>query len=67
MDKEIEIRKGTMQTGKAGGKSGPNTRYYRAIIPPTWAKTMGITEEDREIVLSFDGETVVVRKAKAEE
>lgn len=66
MEKEVELRKGTMQTGKAGGTSGKDCKYYRAIVPPTWAKAIGITEEDREIELSFDGETIVIRKSKSE-
>lgn len=67
MNKDIDIRKGNIQMGKAGGKAGKNSKYYRAIVPPTWATAMGITEEDRNIVLSFDGEAIYIRKAEADE
>ena len=65
MLKELEFRKGTMQTGKAGKTEGK--KYYRAKLPAAWVKEIGITDEDREVELSFDGETVVIRKATAEE
>ena len=67
MNKAIDIRKGNIQMGKTGGNSGKNNKYYRAIVPPTWAKAMGITEDARDIVLSFDGEAIYIRKATAEE
>lgn len=67
MDREVEIRSGNIQMGKTGGNSGKNNKYYRAIVPPTWAKAMGITEDDRDIVLSFNGEAIYIRKGKADE
>ena len=34
----------------------------KAVFPGKWAKEMGITPEDRQAVLTFDGETITIRK-----
>lgn len=48
---------------KAGGTAGPNGKGYRVVLPPTWAKQLGITEQDREVLLQFDGTSITIRRA----
>lgn len=47
---------------KSGGTAGSGGITNRVTIPTTWAREMGITEEDREVILKFDGETIIIRK-----
>lgn len=41
---------------KAGGNSGAGSKTYRTTLPATWVKELGVTEADRELELTFDGE-----------
>ena len=49
---------------KAGGNAGKNSLNYRMSIPSVWAKTLGIAEENREVVAYFDGETLTIKKKR---
>lgn len=47
---------------KSGGTAGSGGVTNRITIPTTWVREMGITDEDREVILKFDGETIIIRK-----
>lgn len=49
---------------KAGGNAGKNSLNYKMSIPSVWAKTLGITEKNREVVAYFDGEGITIKKRK---
>lgn len=39
----------------------------RIALPKTWLDTMGVTQEHREVIVSFDGEIIEIRRADNEE
>ena len=39
----------------------------RLSLPKTWLDTMGITQDYRTVVASFDGEQIEIRRAENEE
>ena len=47
---------------KSGGTAGSGGITNRVTIPTTWAREMGITEENREVTLEFDGDKITIRK-----
>ena len=47
---------------KAGGNSGAGSKTYRTTLPATWMKKIGVSEADRELELTFDGEKIVIKK-----
>ena len=49
---------------KAGGNSGAGSKTYRTTLPATWMKELGVSEHDRELELTFDGEEIVIKKVK---
>lgn len=49
---------------KAGGNSGAGSKTYRTTLPSAWIKELGISEEDRDLELSFDGKQIVIKKVK---
>lgn len=61
----VEERRANILINKAGGTAGPRGKSYRIVLPPTWAKQLGITEADREVLLQFDGECITIRRAAA--
>lgn len=62
-----ETRKAKMLMGSPGGNAGKGASYYRVGIPPVWAQMMGVSSEDRGLLLTFDGKRVIIEKAKLEE
>ena len=59
---EIQERKANILINKAGGTAGPEGKTYRVALPAVWVKQLGITEEDREVLLQFDGECITIRR-----
>lgn len=47
---------------KAGGNSGAGSKTYRTTLPSAWMKQMNVSEEDRELQLTFDGEKITIRR-----
>ena len=60
---EMQERKANILINKAGGTAGPEGKTYRVALPAVWVKQFGITEEDREVLLQFDGECITIRRA----
>lgn len=49
---------------KAGGNSGANTKNYRVSIPAGMIRELGITEEDRSVILSCENGAITIKKDK---
>lgn len=58
----IEERTARILINKAGGTAGPDAKNYRVALPSAWMKELGICEDDREVTLQFDGESITVRR-----
>ena len=43
-------------------KSGAGNISPRLILPISWIKEMNITEEERSVMVEFDGEKIIVKK-----
>ena len=52
---------------KSGGTSSKGGISARISLPKTWLDTMGITQEYREVIASFDGEQIEIRRGDNEE
>lgn len=49
---------------KAGGNSGANTKNYRVSIPADMIRELGVTEEDRSVILSCENGIITIKKDK---
>lgn len=58
----MERRIGNIIIQSAGGTAGKNANTYKAVLPSAWIKKMGITEENRQVALCFDGEMITISK-----
>lgn len=56
----MEIRKANMIFGKAGGNASRNSYTCKVSVPKTWVDRMGLTLEQREIKLVFDGDRITI-------
>ena len=50
----MEERKAKILINRAGGNAGAQSKGYRVALPSAWMKSLGITENDREVLLQFD-------------
>ena len=58
----MEQRQGKIIIHASGGTAGKGANTYKLTLPSAWMKEIGISECDREVELSFDGNTIVIAK-----
>ncbi|WP_353096269.1 hypothetical protein [Tissierella praeacuta] len=58
----MEVRKAKMIVNKSG--SGNST--FRATLPNSWIRQMGLNEDVRGLILEFDGEKITIRNSGEE-
>jgi len=58
-------RKAKLIVGISGGKRGGSSTF-RATLPTSWIRQMGLSEEARNIKLFFDGEQIVIKNNEEE-
>lgn len=58
----MQVKRNIM-INKAGGNSGANTKNYRVSIPADMIRELGVTEEDRSVILNCENGILTIRKA----
>lgn len=58
----MENRKAKILFNKSGGTASKRGTTNRVTLPTLWIKEMGITFEDRNVLLTFDGQQIIIRK-----
>lgn len=52
--------------GKAGGTAGKNSVNYKISLPADMVKELGVTQDDKSVLVSFDnGKIIIEKKTKA--
>ena len=59
---KIEKRKVKILINSAGGNASKNSKSYRVSLPSKWMQKMDIAKDCRAVELSFNGESIVIRK-----
>lgn len=61
----MEKREARLIVNKSGGTGYGNT--FRATLPSTWVRKMGLGEEDKNILLEFneEREEIIIKKHKS--
>lgn len=59
-----ETRKVNLIVGKVGGNASDSAESYKIAIPTKWIKEMNLSKEQKDILLSFDGEKITVFKKR---
>lgn len=57
----MQVKRNIM-INKAGGHSGANTKNYRVSIPADMVRELGVTEEDRSVILTCEDGKVIIEK-----
>ena len=48
-----------------GGTAAKNSNTYKLSLPSSWVKEMGISEDDRQVEMKFDGTAITITKRLA--
>lgn len=56
--------KRNIMINKVGGNAGKGAVNYRISLPAEMVREIGVTSEDRAVVLEFDGKTIMISKEK---
>lgn len=58
----MEKRNGRIIFAKAGGNASKNSFNCKVSLPKKWIDAMGISNDDRDVVLEFNGKKIVIEK-----
>ena len=58
----METRTANLIIGTSGGTAGGNATNFKLALPSTWIKEMGLTPEQRQVELRFDGASIVITR-----
>ena len=58
----MEKRRAKVSISAAGGTAGKGAKTYKLTIPSAWIAAMGITEDDRELELTFDKDRMIAAR-----
>lgn len=56
----MEQRIAKVNISAAGGSAGAGAKTCKITLPTTWLSVLGVREDSREVILSFDGEKITV-------
>ena len=48
-----------------GGTAAKNSNTYKLSLPSSWVREMGISEDDRQVEMKFDGTAITITKRLA--
>lgn len=60
----MEIRKAKLLANTR--KSGSGGTTFRATLPSTWIRKMGLSEKNRDLKLEFDGKQIIIKNNEEE-
>ena len=63
----MEERIANIMINKSGGNSGRNSKNYRVSLPSLWIKQLGISEDNRQVTLQFDGECIRIAPVRSKD
>ena len=59
--------KRNVMIAKAGGTAGKSSKNYKLSLPADMVRELGVTEEDRSVILTCEGGKVIIKKDAPEE
>ena len=48
--------------GKVGGNANENSINYKVSLPAKMVKELGITKEDRKVILTYEDDKIIIKK-----
>ena len=63
----LESRQLRVMPSKPGGTSRGKSLSFRVILPRPWLAAMGVDQDARDVIVSFDGTRIIVEAPAAAE
>ena len=57
----METRLGRITASKAGGTAGSGSKTYKLSLPSSWVSAMGFSDDGGRVILSFDGDAIIIQ------
>ena len=57
----METRLGRITASKAGGTAGIGSKTYKLSLPSSWVSAMDFSDKGGRVILSFDGEAILIQ------
>ena len=51
-----------MKISKAGGNASSGSYKYMVVLPGSWVKEIGVTQEDREVFIEYKDDSILITK-----
>ena len=61
----LESRQLRVMPSKPGGTSRGKSMSFRVILPRPWLAAMGVDQDARDVVVSFDGTRIIIEAPAA--
>lgn len=58
----MDTRIGNLIIGTPGGTAARNSNTYKVSLPSAWVKEMGLSKDDHQMILSFDGTQIIISR-----
>ena len=59
----MEDRQLNLIVQRPGGTAGKGAYSFKISLPSTWVYEMGLSADSRRCIVSFDGESITIKKA----
>lgn len=59
----MEIVRRKVLFNKPGGTASKNAMMVRLTLPPEFVKELGITPEEKEVIISLENDKIIITKA----
>lgn len=63
----MQNRKANIIIGSSGGTASKKSKTYKISLPTEWVRELGITDSERQVRISFDGEKIMIEKCRSTE
>ena len=63
----METRLGRITASKAGGTAGIGSKTYKLSLPSSWVSAMDFSDNGGRVILSFDGEAILIQPQQSME
>lgn len=62
----MQVKRNVM-FAKAGGTAGKNSKNYKISLPADMIRELGVTEEDRSVILTCKDRKIIIEKKEMEQ
>lgn len=58
----METKCKKIRFSKSTNKTGSISYSANVVLPASWVREMGLSKEDKDVVINFDGRKIIIKK-----